>query len=413
MRARIRFGTVREVDQDLPPLFSRGYSVRFWVTVDAVVALVFAAGGVIAVASEGHAGPLGPRWGVLRHLALVAVFAPLPLRRRYPEAVLGAVLAAFIAVSALGFRGPAELPLVLTTYSVASSSDRDRSRIALAVVTCGALLAAVVAPGGPLTGSLIGNPLIVLAAWLIGDNVRNRREYARGQAERAAEREREREERIHRAAADERLRIARELHDVVAHSMSIIAVQSGVGRMVIESQPEEARKALQVIETTSRQALNELRLLLGVLRRPDDASSRLEPAPTLSDLDALLGQAAQSGVVVRLRHEGVARDLPPGVDLSAYRIIQEALTNIVRHVGPATADLVIGYRRDEVDIEVCDDGGRRPAGAGIASGSNSGGQGLVGMRERVALFGGHLTAGAVKGGGFRVVARFPTPEGPP
>jgi signal transduction histidine kinase len=412
MRAGTCFGTVLRVDQGLPPRFSQGHSVRFWVTVDIVVALFFATGAVVAVATEGHAGHPGPLWDVLRHLALLGVFAPLPFRRRYPEAVLGVVLVGFIATSALGFRGPAVLPLMLAIYSVASGCERDRSLVALAVVASGALLAAVITPDGPVIGGLIGNPLIVLASWLVGDNVRNRRAYARSQAEAAAEREREREERILRAAADERLRIARELHDVVAHSMSIIAVQSGVGRMVIESQPDEARKALQVIETTSRQALQEMRRLLGVLRRPDDAESGLEPAPTLADLDALLSQAAQSGVVVRLRQEGVRRDLPVGVDLSAYRIIQEALTNIVRHVGPATADLVIDYRPDEVDIEVSDDGGSRPAARVVESRSNSGGQGLVGMKERVALFGGQLTAGVVRGGGFRVLARFPTAEGP-
>jgi signal transduction histidine kinase len=404
-------GTVREVDQDLPPLFSRRRSARFWVRVDAVVAVLFFAGGIIEVATERHVGVPGSQWDVVRYLAVAAVFIALPWRRRYPEATLAVILAGFVALSALGFKGPAALALMLTTYTVAATSNRDRSRIALAVVVSGALLAAIVDPGGPITGNLISNPLTVLVAWVVGDNVRNRRDYARGQAERAAEREREREERIRRAAADERLRIARELHDVVAHSMSIIAVQSGVGRMVIDSQPEEARKALQVIETTSRQALHEMRLLLGVLRRPDEANSVLGPAPTLSDLDALLGQAAQSGVVVRLRQEGVRRDLPPGVDLSAYRIIQEALTNIVRHVGPATAEVVIGYRAGEVEIEVSDDGGHRPVSAGIGAGANSGGQGLVGMRERVALFGGDLAAGAVKGGGFRVTARLPTAEG--
>jgi signal transduction histidine kinase len=412
MRAGTRLDTVREVDQDLPPLFSRRRSPRFWVRVDAVLAVLFIAGGIAEVATEHRASVPGSQWDLLRYVAVLVVFVVLPWRRRYPEATLAVALAGNVVLSALGFQGPAGLALMLTTYSVAVTSDRDRSRIALAVVVAGSLLAAVVDPGGPITGSLISNPLSVLVAWVIGDNVRNRRDYARGQSERAAEREREREERILRAAADERLRIARELHDVVAHSMSIIAVQSGVGRMVIESQPDEARKALQVIETTSRQALHEMRLLLGVLRRPDEANSVLGPTPTLSDLDLLLGQVAQSGVVVRLRQEGVPRDLPPGVDLSAYRIIQEALTNIVRHVGPATAEVTIGYRAGEVDIEVNDDGGHRPANAGVgAGGANTGGQGLVGMRERVALFGGDLTAGAVKGGGFRVVARLPTAEG--
>jgi signal transduction histidine kinase len=229
-------------------------------------------------------------------------------------------------------------------------------------------------------------------------------------AERAAEREREREERIGRAATDERVRIARELHDVVAHAVSVIAVRSGVARMVLDTQPEEAREALGIIESTSRQALQEMRLLVGVLRQEREPAAELGPAPGLRDLSGLVQQIGEAGVGVDVHIEGEPHPLPAGIDVSAYRIVQEALTNVVRHAGPATAKLWIRYRHQEIEIEILDDGGRRqsdrPAPYLTAEGR---GHGLVGMRERAALYGGEFIAGPA-GDGFRVVARLPTDE---
>jgi signal transduction histidine kinase len=283
-------------------------------------------------------------------------------------------------------------------YSVAVAAPRSRRLLSLVVATM--LVAGLITPRGLRFTDVIFGPAFVVVAWLIGENVRTRRAFA-------AEREREREERILRAAADERLRIARELHDVVAHSMSIIAVQSGVGRVVMDSQPDEARKALAAIESTSRQALQEMRRLLGVLRQPEsmDLSSPLGPAPGLDRVDELVSQASQAGVAVSVQVSGSPRELPPGVDLSAYRIIQEALTNIVRHVGPSNASVAIRYSPDDVSVEVLDDGGSR--GADASSSSDGTGHGLVGMRERVGLFGGSLEVGPRRGGGFRVFACLP------
>jgi signal transduction histidine kinase len=242
-------------------------------------------------------------------------------------------------------------------------------------------------------------------AWVLGHIVGDRQVYAAQLEERTAELERAREELARRAVVEERLRLARELHDVVAHSMSVIAVQSGVGAHVAASRPEEVGKALAAIEATSRAALEELRRLLGVLRQDSEPQASLTPVPGLADLDSLLAEVGKAGLAVRLRVEGTPLQLPPGVDLSAYRIVQEALTNVVKHAGPARAQVVVGYRDQEVTVEVTNDG---RSTAALASDRRAGtGHGLIGMRERVAAFGGDLEVGPGLDGGFRVAARLP------
>jgi len=227
--------------------------------------------------------------------------------------------------------------------------------------------------------------------------------------ERTAELEQAREELARRAVVEERLRLARELHDVVAHAMSVIAVQSGVGAHVAKTQPEEAAKALAAIEATSRAALTELRRLLGVLRQDSEPQASLTPVPGLANLDSVLTEVGKAGLAVRVRVEGTPSSLPAGVDLSAYRIVQEALTNVVKHAGPAHAQVVVGYRDQEVTVEVIDDG--RGAATPVGDGRMGTGHGLIGMRERVAAFGGELEVGPRPGGGFRVAARLPLAPG--
>jgi len=245
----------------------------------------------------------------------------------------------------------------------------------------------------------------VLVGWLAGENARARRSYALALAERAAERERER---ARRTAVEERARIARELHDVVAHAMSVIAVRSGVARMISGTQPDQATEALGIIETISRQSLGELRRIVAVLRQAEEPDGEeLGPAPGLAALSELVSQIAAAGVRVEVCVDGEARPLPPTEDLTAYRIAQEALTNVVRHSGAATANLWVRYQPGAVEIECVDLGGQhpRPPGAELANG----GHGIVGMRERVALYGGELSAGPT-GRGFRVLARIPVAE---
>jgi signal transduction histidine kinase len=189
---------------------------------------------------------------------------------------------------------------------------------------------------------------------------------------------------------------------MVAHSMSIIAVQSGVGVHVLDSQPQEARKALVAVETTSRQALVEMRRLLGVLRQEAEPRGSPAPAPGLAEVEALAAEVARAGVRVEVRIEGAPGQLPAGLDLSAYRIVQEALTNVVRHAGPAIARVTVRYAPGQVAVEVLDDGrGGDPGDQG---------HGIAGMRERAALYGGTLEAGPLPGGGFRVAASLPVEE---
>jgi signal transduction histidine kinase len=197
----------------------------------------------------------------------------------------------------------------------------------------------------------------------------------------------------------ERGRIARELHDVVAHNVSMMVVQAGAAERVLEGDQPEVRDALSAIGNTGRETVDEMRLLLGVLRRSDDGLA-FAPQPGLDDLDQLVRNVSSTGVHVALHIEGARAPLPPGVDLSAYRIIQEALTNVIKHAGPASAEVTVRYDKDCVEVEVRDDGHSEAPGDGT-------GNGLIGMRERVAMLGGELRAGTSQSGGFAVSARLP------
>jgi signal transduction histidine kinase len=199
--------------------------------------------------------------------------------------------------------------------------------------------------------------------------------------------------------AEERARISRELHDVVAHSVSVIVVQAQAAQRLIDGEQQEARRALGSIEMSGRQALVELRRMLGILRRTGEESA-LAPQPDLRQLNALVEQVRESGLPVELSIEGAAKSLPPGVDLSAYRIVQEALTNTLKHAGPAGARVAVRYRDDEIELEVVDDGTATGEGGGA-------GHGLIGMRERAVLYGGTLESGKREVGGYFVRARFP------
>jgi signal transduction histidine kinase len=408
----------RGMSTDLRVPLTQRLRSRTWVLLDsgfAVLLLVFTIFVALGARRQGDhfairrepGDPVGATWDALRYLAVFVACVSLPFRRRWPGAVLAVTATCDAVLLALGVHGPVQIAVALALYSAAVASPRRLPVGTLGAVVAATLLGALIAPDGPEWAAVIAGPAVVLMGWFAGENVRARRAYAQGVAERTAEREREREERVRQAATDERVRIARELHDIVAHTMSLIAVRAGAARVVIDQQPDDAREALSIIETTSRRALREMRRLVGVLRQPDDTSDAdLEPAPRLADLDDLVRQTDQAGVHVDLEITGHVRPLPPGVDVSAYRIVQEALTNVVRHAGPTNAHLRIRYQSGGVDIELVDDGTtardrpappRRPAGSG---------HGLVGMRERVALYRGELIAEPTSTG-YRVLARLP------
>jgi signal transduction histidine kinase len=337
---------------------------------------------------------------------------PLAVRRRFPGTVLALSVASGLAFGAFFlppfFLGPA---ILVAVYSVAAYGRRWVSLAGLVVAELG--LAANQLTQGRFERLERSAFLLfmgaIAVAWVLGHFVGDRQLYAAQLEERTAELEQAREELARRAVVEERLRLARELHDVVAHAMSVIAVQSGVGAHVADSRPEEVGKALAAIEATSRAALTELRRLLGVLRQDSESQVSLTPVPGLANLDSLLAEVAKAGLAVRLRVEGTPSPLPAGVDLSAYRIVQEALTNVVKHAGPAHAQVTIGYRGQEVTVEVTDDG--RGAVPPATDGRMGTGHGLIGMRERVAAFGGDLQVGPCPGGGFRVAARLPLAPG--
>jgi signal transduction histidine kinase len=236
-------------------------------------------------------------------------------------------------------------------------------------------------------------------AWLVGRDLRRRRQRVAELEDRAEQLEREREEQAQLAVAEERGRIARELHDVIAHAVSVIVVQAQAGPHLVEN-PRRAIGVFHAIESSGRDALEELRRLLGILRSADEQLA-IGPQPGLGSLQSLIEQVRASGLPVELRIEGEPVHLPAGIDLSAYRIVQEALTNVVKHTEDAAAEVVIRYGEHALELDVVDDG------HGRATSTNGSGHGLIGMRERVALYGGTLEAGTRNGGGYAVCARLP------
>jgi signal transduction histidine kinase len=352
----------------------------------------------------------GAAWDAAGWVGYAVTSVAILFRRRFPWPVL---LVTYV-VALVSFAARASLPagfyLVMVLYTVVVMSSRRTALFVVSIVSAGFLAAVFVGGGRQVVSAAIGAVALTGIGWLAGENVRATRVYSERYKERAAERasaiDAERVEQLRRAVSDERVEIARELHDIVAHAMSVIAVRSGVARMVMDSQPEQAREALTIIETTTRRSLQEMRLLVGVLRAADDQHADLGPAPGLRDLDRLMADMAVAGVAVTVSVEGGVRSLSPAADLSAYRIVQEALTNVVRHAGPTRARVRITYCPDEVGIEVTDDGPKAQTLVAPVPRVGSG-HGLIGMRERAALFGGELEAGTCANG-FRVRATLRT-----
>jgi signal transduction histidine kinase len=346
--------------------------------------------------------------------AAVTVVGALGLvwRRTHPWRGFLVLAVAGVVVSATGYYiGLLSVLLIVAVFSVAAHGRRVEGVASLAISVL-ALSGLALADVPDLRLSDLGQSFaVLLAAWAVGDAVRSRRDQ-QSERLRAAEWEAvaARDEAA-RAAAQERLRIARELHDVVAHSMSLIAVQAGVGAHVIKSDPAAAERALDVIADTSREALTQTRSLLGMLRS-DDGAATGAPAPRIAELDALLATVREAGISVEFDVSGEPRHLGTAVDQTAYRIVQESLTNVVRHAGAGRVHVGLQYQPSAVCIEVVDDG--RAAGDAQRSphGLPSGGHGLAGLRERANLLGGTFSAGPAANGGYRVLAELPDPPMP-
>ncbi|MFK3979752.1 sensor histidine kinase [Micromonospora sp. NPDC050397] len=398
MRSRQDRGAVR------PPTFEVPGTV-----VDALVAV-----GLAYLAVDATRDPPGPAYGGpvwVVWLVGAAVGLPLAVRRRWPLPVLGFVVLAAATATAIGAVGTGVIwvtyaPVALALYTAATVTGHLGATVALAggLAAPATTIVWLYDRTGIVTADAPGSevPLwwafdlglvtvLVTVAWTVGRLVRWRRSVQAGVARQLAR----------DAVAAERLRIARELHDIVGHSMSLIAVKATVANHIAAQRPDETRAALVTIERTSRAALTEIRRLLDVLRAEDDPAVELGPSPGTADLSDLADRLRSAGLRVDLRLDGVD-DLPQAVDLTVYRIVQESLTNVVKHANASHCRVAVRARDGDVRVEVLDDGR-----AHRSSARQPGGQGLIGMRERVTMYGGTLTTGPRQEGGFQVVADIP------
>ncbi len=364
---------------------------------------------IVLVSLGGSLFGRDPRLWPLTVAASVAMVVPVVFRRRHPAgAFAAAAVAGAVQVGAAPRPVGADVAMLVLLYTLAAYRPRRISVPGLVICLAGALVAiGRWAPAKVLRSpSTLGEVIIfftvpTVLAWVLGDSVRYRRGYYQALEERAARLERERDAQAQIAAAAERARIAREMHDVIAHNVSVMVVQADGAAFALDAAPERARQAMAAVSRTGRQALAEMRRLLGVLRTAEDPAE-MAPQPGVGQLGDLLEQARASGLAVSFTVEGVPRDLPGGADLAAYRVVQESLTNTRKHGGPnASASVTLRYCEDGLMLRVSDNG------RGAAAPPDQGGHGLIGMRERVELYGGTVRAGPRPGGGYQVTATLP------
>jgi len=353
----------------------------------------------------------GPVSGPKPLLTVVALglTAPLAIRRRWPLFAVTVVMADFAAHTFLT-DGPfgranlnlfeAFLALVLIVYSTAANTTGRRTWIGAGIIVTGQVVGSLTAILTVGVGPQVGSYFFYALAWFLGKTIQHRNELSRRLADRAATLEQTRDAEVEQAVGDERSRMARELHDVVSHSVSLMTLQAGAARQALDVHPQRARQQLLGIESTGREAMVEMRRLLGLLREAPDGLA-LEPQPSLRHLDLLVERMKEAGLPVLLSADDIPTSMPRGVDLTAYRIVQEGLTNVLKHANPSCVQVTIRVLEQAIEIEVEDDGSPRP----VLPGSH--GHGLIGMRERVAVYGGELDAGPAPGRGFRLKARIP------
>jgi signal transduction histidine kinase len=374
--------------------------------VDAVLALAFTAAALGTVAErvgEKDAYRNDDAFGIV---LLLLQTLPIAVRSVAPLAALTVSVSAISAHIALGYEGiPAgTFAGLVILYSAASLTDARQGALAALMTFAGITIYFTTDRGNPSLAAAISTYATYAVGWGLGTYARSRREYTNVVEERASLLEREREVRAREAVADERARIARELHDIVGHALNLIVIQSGGAQRVFDSKPDLARDSLVSIESTSRQALVDMERMLEMLRDAQPPGEELGPQPGLGDVDRLATQVTEAGLPVSVSVEGTPVTLAPSIDLSAYRIIQEALTNALKHAGPAQASVTVRYAPHELQLEITDDG---RGAARVRSDSDRGGRGLIGMKERVAVFGGELSVGPRPEGGYRVHVRLP------
>jgi signal transduction histidine kinase len=372
--------------------------------VDGAIAIVLAAITLMEISRSCPCAPADRWWSTVFMLSQTL---PLAARRRYPRAVVSVVGASAFLYNVLDI--PPQpfteiLPVVLATYTLAADTGRRFAIVGGLLSVAAVFVVSLPAIGGNQDlRDLVLPPVLLAAAWVAGDDARNRRRSEELLRERAERAERESAERARVATLEERARIARELHDVIAHSVGVIAVQAGAARRVVDDEPERAADALRSIEEVSRDAMVELRRVLSVLRDPAEDPS-LGPQPGLASVDELLAHVEQAGLAVRLQVDGHPWELPPSLGLAAYRVIQEALTNSLTHAAATDASVRIAYEPDGLEVTIADRAGRSSIDDDRSALST--GKGLEGMRERVAMFAGTLETRTTDEG-FVVTARFP------
>ncbi|MBO2463570.1 sensor histidine kinase [Actinomadura violacea] len=383
-----------------------------WWREGAITAVAFALcllGGALAVDDKSLTPP-----PVAAYLIAVVCCAVLPARHRTPLAAMAATTACGMLVAPLDLllSPPIVAPAVIVAYSLAVRTERRAAGAAL--LTSAALLVAsnLVVTFGTLSWQDASRIATVaafpLVAGILGHSTQNRRAYLAAMEERARRAEETRESEARRSVAEERLRIARELHDLVAHQITLANAQATVAAHLFDTRPEQTRTSLKELVETTADALDELRATVGLLRQTGDAAAPAEPAPGLSRLPTLLESFRRAGLEVAVHQDGTSRPLPPGLDLTAYRIVQEALTNVTKHAGTGSARVRFTWNHDRVTITVTDDGrGARTSPTGAPD--RPPGYGLIGMRERATAVGGHLTAGRRPEGGFLVSTELPLP----
>ena len=380
---------------------------KYWV--DALIALLAIAGALeLVVARNSESDP--PTGLGLSILLLAVLVAPIFARRQFPFAGPAAywVLAAAITYydgELIPFIGSLGVVGLATAFMLGNLRNGLKAGIGLAVVTVGIVIVVYNIPGAETNSNYVFITLRFVVAWLAGYALRERAEQAEAAEARAAQAEREREAAARVAVAEERARIARELHDIVAHAVSVMVLQVGAVRHKLPDELAEDRDALTRVERAGRMALTEMRRLLSAMRREGE-EVELTPQPGLDGLDSLLDEISRAGLPVELHVDGQPYPLPRGIDLSAYRIVQEGLTNALKHAHASDADVIVRYRPDELEIEVRDNGQGGAKNDGL-------GHGLVGVRERVKIYGGEMSAGRSADGGFVLSTRLPLGgEGP-
>jgi signal transduction histidine kinase len=378
-----------------------GYLARTYALDVLIALLALEAMLEVTLRREAESAPRTTLWFCIPALALMAL--PLVARRRYPFAApaaywLLAVVLSFVDGRLVTFMTSVFVIGMAASFLLGNLRDALKARIGLAVVLGGAAIVVYNLPDHSAAEQVF-IPLVFGISWLAGFALRGQSEQAEAAEVRAAVAERERETAARIAVAEERARIARELHDIVAHAVSVMVLQVGAVRHKLPDALADEAEALRGVERTGRSALAEMRRLLGAMRRSGDGLE-LGPQPGLASLDVLVEEVSRAGLPVSLHVDGESSSLPPAIDLSAYRIVQEGLTNALKHARASHADVTVRYGADVVQLEVRDDGVGAAKGDGL-------GHGLVGIRERVKIYGGEMNAGAAPEGGFVLTARLP------